>query len=129
MARQYERAEGEEGGCPGEESCHIWRSSAEDSKVRCPSCPKRLTQGDGRQNSAEILSETFDERQLLDRVDRFRKERDAGRRVYEWMSPLEWEAMLIWDETFADYQRGYQVQTLQLMSHTVELLMIATKMS
>jgi hypothetical protein len=116
VARLY-KVEGESGGgCPGESECEIWLSSAEDSPVRCPSCPKRVVSRSQEAESSERESEpeAFDERSLLDRVERFRQERNAGRHVYEWMAPIEWEAMLIWDETEAQYRRGHEIRIEQV---------------
>jgi hypothetical protein len=63
--------------------------------------------------------ETFDESQLLDRVERLRQQRNSGRRIYELTNAVEWEALLIWDETIEQYERFYRVQTFH---QTLQLL-------
>lgn len=50
----------------------------------------------------------------MNRVDRFRQERNSGRDVYQWMDPFEWEAMLLWDETIEDYRRGHEIRIEQM---------------
>ena len=56
---------------------------------------------------------------LLDRVDRLRQERNAGRQVYELLAPLEWEVMLIWDETVEQYKRGHEIRVEQMFQMMV----------
>lgn len=140
MARLYEPGEAESG-CPGEDNCETFQSSAEDSPVRCPSCPKRQRESgtgvspvgnaDRRQDAdatlesgtgvppvgnaehrqdADATPETFIEKLLLDRVERFARERDSGRAVYDLLEPLEWELIIIRDETIEAYNRGNQLR-------------------
>jgi len=92
--------------------------------VRCPSCPKRQTADGSQQEAGEDARapsaiETWDETQLLDRVERFRQERNAGRATYELMSPIEWEAMLIWDETIEQYRRNHEIRVEQMFQMMV----------
>jgi hypothetical protein len=51
---------------------------------------------------------------LLDRVERFRKERQSGRDVYPWMTPIEWEALILWDETIEQCNRDHEIRVAQL---------------
>src|SRR3954467_16000910 len=96
VARLYEAGE-RETGCPGEDKCETWQSSADDQppEFRCPSCPKRQSTKSKEQSADDETSnlepEAFAEKQLLDRVERVARERDSGRRVYELLLPLEWE--------------------------------------
>lgn len=91
MARLYDATD--EAACPGEQNCQTWQSSAPDSPVRCPGCPKHNASSDG------IESETFEEEQLLDRVERLRRERDSGRtNIYSTVTPEEWKALQLFDE-------------------------------
>src|SRR3954467_7129821 len=88
-------------------------SSADDqpAEFRCPSCPKRNGQAEPAKNEepSDQEPERFYEKQLLDRVERFARERDSGRRVYELLLPLEWELLIIRDETIEKYKRGMDI--------------------
>jgi hypothetical protein len=58
----------------------------------------------------DAAPETFNEKQLLNRVERFRLERDGGRQVYELLDPIEWELLLIYDERYAAYRRSHELR-------------------
>ncbi len=88
----------DDAGCPGEENCEVWLSSAEPKF--CPRCPK-LAQ-------PKESDESWEEKQLLDRVERLLCERDSGRAIYKLLTPEEWELMLIWDKTEESYARSRQ---------------------
>jgi hypothetical protein len=128
VARLYQVSE-DEGGCPGESNCETWQSSAADAAIRCPSCPKRrsepLQAEEGAAEPGDQAPETWDETQLLDGVERFRQERNSGRAIYELTSPIEWEAILIWDETIAQYHRGHELR-IEQMFHLMTAAMTRT---
>lgn len=110
--------EGGSGGCPGEDKCETFQSSADDSPVRCPNCPKRSAAESDETEAAdeETLSETWSERVILNRVERFARERDSGRRVYQLLQPLEWELLLIRDEAIDDVERSIRVATIEKLA-------------
>ena len=70
-------------------------------------------------DEASDTPESWNETQLLDRVDRLRQERNAGRQVYELLTPIEWESMLIWDETIEQYKRGHEIRIEQMFQMMV----------
>jgi len=101
-------------------------SSADDqpAQFRCPGCPNLRIEKCDDDSGASVDSEpeSWSETQLLDRVDRLRQERNAGRAVYELLTPIEWEAMLIWDETIEDFKRGHQIRIEQMFQMMVSII-------
>jgi hypothetical protein len=109
VAKLYETGEGD-GACPGEDKCQVFQSSAADQppEARCPSCPKRA---DGRRSTVDgPREESWDEEQLLDRVDRLARERDSGRPAHELASPLEWELLMLRDDAIDSFKRAHEIR-------------------
>jgi hypothetical protein len=82
--------------------------------VRCPGCP-RLT-ADGK-------TETLREEQLLNRVERLRRQRDSGRQITHLLGSLEWELLQIYDEQHDTYKREHEMRVGQLFDILKALLL------
>ena len=117
MARAYQPADGDGAACPGESNCETWLSSALDSPVRCPGCPKRnnSTEDGGDPESAS-------EQRLLDRAERLRRQRDSGRQVHYLLEPLEWELLLVYDEQHDAFKRAHEMRVAQMFEILSALL-------
>lgn len=107
-AKLYQDGEGEHG-CPGEENCQVWISSAEDSPVRCPGCPKRAT-ADGRPATDEGNSD------FIDQIERLVQGRNSGFGFPEDLTELEKQLVMVWDETVDQLERSIKMQTLTALA-------------
>ena len=50
---------------------------------------------------------------MLDRVERFRRERNSGREIYSILNGEEWEALLLFDDQHDAYRRGFDIKIAQ----------------
>lgn len=112
MAKLYEAGEGENG-CPGEDNCETFQSSAEDSEVRCPSCPKRaVSSPDADEDQPPATAGGSD---IVDLVERLVRERDSGFGYPEDLTQLEKELVMVWDDTVATFERAYHQRTAMML--------------
>lgn len=110
MAQLYS-AEGEQS-CPGEQQCDVWKSSAEDVEVRCPSCPKR--QGHEAGAGGKLNDES-----LLDEIEKLVNERNSSFGFPADLTELEKEAIVLWDRNVAANERAHQQRVGQLFEALV----------
>lgn len=113
MAKLFTGGDGEQG-CPGEEECEIWLSSAEDAVVRCPSCPKRA----GGSRQAADGSE-FETDAIVDEIERIVSERDSGFGLLPDLTPLEKELVIIWDQYVVAHERAHQQRVAQIIEQMI----------
>lgn len=51
----------------------------------------------------------------VDRIERLARERDSGRMIFDELSALEWELLLIWDRSVEEFRRAREGQLIELM--------------
>jgi hypothetical protein len=100
-------AEGEQG-CPGQDNCPTFRSSAADQPIeaRCPHCPKRT---DGRRSTVDGHD---DNEAFIDQIEILVHERNSGFGFPDDLTLLEKELIIIWDEATAQIERAIKIRTL-----------------
>jgi hypothetical protein len=100
VAGLYEANEASESACPGESNCDIFKSSAEDSEVRCPSCPKRQTPEQEPENECDT--------DVLDTIEALVNERNSGFGFPRDLTETEKELVILWDRNVTAYERAHQ---------------------
>ncbi len=108
--------------CPGEGKClRLTRaagSTPEEKAHACMTCPDC----EGRAPLAEDEAAESQEDEIVDRVERIVRERDGGRPVcLSELSPVEWELVLVWDQSEREYEQAHQRRVEQMFGMLVSL--------
>jgi len=59
---------------------------------------------------------------LLNRVEKFRRERDSGRVIHTWITAEEWQVILQYDEVHDSYRRQHEMNISQMFQVLMTLL-------
>ena len=119
MAKLFNGGDGEQG-CPGQENCETWLSSAEPKF--CPSCPKRQrSEVRGQRSDGELgtRNSELETDSIVDEVERIVSERDSGFGLPPDLTPLEKELVIIWDQYVAAHERAHQQRVAQIIEQMI----------
>lgn len=111
MSKLYDtEADGEQEGCPGEDNCPTFRSSAADQPIeaRCPHCPKRRRQSE----SEAVATGSAEDEGFLNQIEVLVHERNSGFGFPDDLTLLEKELIIIWDEATAQIERAIKIRML-----------------
>jgi len=102
-------AEGEQG-CPGEDNCPTFQSSAADQppEARCPHCPRRQAKSE----PGAVATGSTEDEIFLDQIEILVHERNSGFGFPDDLTQLEKELIVVWDKATAEIERAIRMRML-----------------